>query len=288
MTTTPVRLSARPRAVEPLSVALIRPPMVVQPSSLSTHGPVPPIGLAYITAVVSSAGHEVSVIDAVALAMDHAEEFDTPSGVMRRVGLSPAQTVEQIRGTPDVIGVSLMFVHEWPQAREVVNLARVAFPESVIVVGGETATSFWPWMFEETDAIDYVVRGEGEATFVELLDRVAGGAAVDGLEGVVANARSAIAARAGTLPVRLRRLDEVPRPDWTKFDLDPYLEHPYFGVNRGRSMPVLATRGCPYRCSFCSSPQMWTTRYVVREPDDVVDEIASYVERYQARNVNFC
>ena len=96
MTTTPVRLSARPRAVKPLSVALIRPPMVVQPSSLSTHGPVPPIGLAYITAVVSSAGHEVSVIDAVALAMDHAEEFDTPSG-----GHAPRRTVAGADGGTD-------------------------------------------------------------------------------------------------------------------------------------------------------------------------------------------
>jgi radical SAM superfamily enzyme YgiQ (UPF0313 family) len=52
-------------------------------------------------------------------------------------------------------------------------------------------------------------------------------------------------------------------------------------------MPVLATRGCPYRCSFCSSPQMWTTRYVVREPEEVADEIAGYVERYGVRNVNF-
>jgi hypothetical protein len=52
-------------------------------------------------------------------------------------------------------------------------------------------------------------------------------------------------------------------------------------------MPVLATRGCPYRCSFCSSPQMWTTRYVTRDPDDVADEIAELVARHQLDNVNF-
>ncbi|MEL7207730.1 MAG: radical SAM protein, partial [Actinomycetota bacterium] len=52
-------------------------------------------------------------------------------------------------------------------------------------------------------------------------------------------------------------------------------------------MQILGTRGCPYKCSFCSSPQMWTTKYVVREPDDVVDEIADYVDQYGVANVNF-
>ena len=79
-----------------------------------------------------------------------------------------------------------------------------------------------------------------------------------------------------------------PRPAWDLVPLEKYWEHyPFFGVNRGRSMHVLGTRGCPYKCTFCSSPQMWTTKYVVREPEDVVDEIVEYVERYGVQNVNF-
>jgi len=58
-------------------------------------------------------------------------------------------------------------------------------------------------------------------------------------------------------------------------------------VNLGRSMPILATRGCPYQCTFCSSPAMWTTRYYVRDPADVADEIATYVERHRVTNVDF-
>ena len=52
-------------------------------------------------------------------------------------------------------------------------------------------------------------------------------------------------------------------------------------------MPLLATRGCPYRCTFCSSPLMWTTRYDTREPAQVVDEIEGYVHRYRVENIDF-
>jgi radical SAM superfamily enzyme YgiQ (UPF0313 family) len=60
-----------------------------------------------------------------------------------------------------------------------------------------------------------------------------------------------------------------------------------FGVHRGRTMPVVATRGCPYRCTFCSSPRMWTTRYYARAPEDVVDEIERGVEQYGVEAVDF-
>ncbi len=61
----------------------------------------------------------------------------------------------------------------------------------------------------------------------------------------------------------------------------------YQGVNRGRSMPILATRGCPFRCTFCSSPEMWTTRYTVRPVEELVDEIESYVKTHEISNVDF-
>ena len=50
---------------------------------------------------------------------------------------------------------------------------------------------------------------------------------------------------------------------------------------------MLATRGCPYQCTFCSSPTMWTTRYVMRKPALVVDEIEHYMNEYGAENIDF-
>jgi anaerobic magnesium-protoporphyrin IX monomethyl ester cyclase len=52
-------------------------------------------------------------------------------------------------------------------------------------------------------------------------------------------------------------------------------------------MPIIATRGCPYQCTFCSNPEMWTTRWYARDPDLVLDEIRDYQERYGATNFDF-
>ena len=52
-------------------------------------------------------------------------------------------------------------------------------------------------------------------------------------------------------------------------------------------MPILATRGCPYQCTFCSSPTMWTTRYIMRNPKDIVDEIEWLVKKYDANDFEF-
>jgi anaerobic magnesium-protoporphyrin IX monomethyl ester cyclase len=265
-----------------------------------------------------------------------------------------------------VLGITHMFLHEWPTIREIATRAKAAIPGLVVVLGGENATSYWPWIFRETDVVDHCVLGEGERTMAALCERLAAGEPVAGLPGVAsrgthtdlapraqvldrAEARDAFdaedrdapaaagardAARSGagvggastitdgaragvpsprsggsvaagaagtalldapaasaapTLSRRSTDLGALPRPAWEYFPVERYMAHAdNHGVNRGRSMPLLSTRGCPYRCTFCSSPDMWTTKYVTREPREVVDEIKDYIARYRIDNVNFC
>ena len=268
-------------------VTLVRPPCVLLVKTLSGGGPIPPVGLAYVAAALLEAGHDVRVIDAAVEAVDELEEFETDLGTMRRVGLSPEQIVERIEPSTQMIGLSHMFLHEWPTVREIATLARERFPDAVIVVGGENATGFWPWMFEQSAALDVVVKGEGERTVVALADRVAAGQPYDDIQGLVSRPPDGPPVDNG-LPARIRHLAEVSRPAWDLFPMAEYFEaRSYFGVHRGRTMPMLATRGCPYECSFCSSPNMWTKRYSVRDPDDIADEIAGYVDRWGVENVDF-
>lgn len=277
----------RRAADDRIAVALIRPPIVVFPRSLSSYGPVPPIGLAYIAAVLRELGHRVQVIDASGEAIDRHEDFDTPVGRLRRVGLGPDEVVARVVPDVQLIGITHMFLHEWPQVRTLATALRERFPHAFIVLGGENATAFSSWIFEECEAVDACVLGEGEATVAEVAACLAAGEPLDDIDGIALRQPGAPAVSRGLRP-RLRKLAEIPRPAWDLFPLDQYWRYAdFFGIHRGRSMPMLATRGCPYKCSFCSAPQMWTTRYLVRDPEDVVDEIQDYVERYQIDSVNF-
>jgi radical SAM superfamily enzyme YgiQ (UPF0313 family) len=84
---------------------------------------------------------------------------------------------------------------------------------------------------------------------------------------------------------RIRNIDKIPEPYWDDLPLETYMSGGYsHGVNIGRSMPILATRGCPFRCTFCSSPFMWTTRWEARTPQLVFDEMVKYIEKYNAIN----
>jgi radical SAM superfamily enzyme YgiQ (UPF0313 family) len=281
---TPVRLGQR-SALRPVAVGVVRAPIVVNPVNLGFMAPVPPLGLAYLCAAVRDAGHEVQLVDAAGEGLDAYSEFDTDVGPMGRFGLTPAEAVARLRDGSEVVGIGLMFLHEWAQVAEIAREARLRFPDARIVVGGETATACTDEVFEAMPEVDVVVRGEGERTFVAYLDAI--GSGIEPAAGGPLVIRHASPEEPRGLPVRIREVDELPRPAWDLVPLDQYWAHTPHGVDRGRSMPLLASRGCPYKCTFCSAPQMWTTRFVVRDPDDLASEIADYVDRYGIANVNF-
>jgi anaerobic magnesium-protoporphyrin IX monomethyl ester cyclase len=274
-------------AVPPAIVTLIRPPVLQIPVSFSSYGAMPPIGLAYIAAVLRDAGHHVRLIDGPGEALTRFTNVPGPAGTLQLNGLTAAEIVDRVDPATEIVGITHMFLHEWPTIRDIAERLKVKIPGAAIVIGGENATGFWPWIFESTDAVDYCVLGEGEATMLELVARLKTGRSTADLPGIASRAGKADAP--AQLSGRMTNLEAIPRPAWEYTEIESYMSvADNHGVNRGRSIPMMATRGCPYQCTFCSSPSMWTTKYVLRTPEDVVDELRSYVERYRVSNVNFC
>ncbi len=274
----------------PVRVALVRPPIFQILTSLSYFGAVPPIGLAYIAAVLREAGHALTVVDAAGEALDRVVRVGGAVSSLYRSGLTPEEVVARLPVDTELVGITHMFHHEWPTIRAIAEGARARCPRAFIVVGGENATAAWEQILAECPAVDACVLGEGEATALELAARLAAGAPLDDLAGLALRAPpDGRRTEAPRLPRRLTRLDAIPLPAWELFPMAAYFRGAdTFGVHRGRSIPLLATRGCPFQCTFCSSPKMWTTRYVTRPPQDVVDEIRTWIERYGVDNVDFC
>ncbi|MEZ4454393.1 MAG: radical SAM protein [Nannocystaceae bacterium] len=263
----------------------MHPPTITAPRSLSYYGAMPPLGVAYLAAAAREAGHEVEVVDASGEALDRTWPWPSEVGELVVQGLEIPAIVARIDPAVEVVGVSHMFLHQWPLLRALLPAIRRRAPGATILLGGENATAFWPTILSECPAVDACVLGEGEATLVELLAAIAGGRPITGVGGLALRERGLLRCT-GARP-RIAALDELPSPAWELLPVDAYLDHGCrSGVDRGRSMPVLTSRGCPYRCSFCSSPGMWGTRYRRRDPAAVVEEIERLVGRYGITNVD--
>lgn len=100
------------------TVSIIRPPVVVMPGALATHGPTPPLGAAYVAAALRDAGFGVQLIDAAGEAIGHSVEVDSPVGPLQRIGLPLEAISDRIDPQASVVGISTMFLHEWPTVRE--------------------------------------------------------------------------------------------------------------------------------------------------------------------------
>jgi radical SAM superfamily enzyme YgiQ (UPF0313 family) len=276
---------ARFRAPEEgaFKVQLLRPPRTMSRHYYSILAS-PPIGLAYVAGVLVRAGYPVQILDAQGEALE--QWTVSACGRFRHQGLTDEQVIARIDPDARILGVSLMFSQEWVRNRRLLERIRERFPHLIIVAGGEHATALPRETLAQCAPIDYVVRGEGEITFLALVHGLNRGESVETLQGL-AFGRDHTFTMNGT-SLRIRDIDSMPPPAWHLSRVDAYFRPEWkLADQTGRTMPILATRGCPYQCTFCSNPGMWTTTYKMRDPVAVVDEIEGLVDRFQIDSVDF-
>ncbi|MEO8601512.1 MAG: radical SAM protein [bacterium] len=267
----------------PLNVGLLNLPCLMARKTLSYFEGAPPLGLAYIAGSLRAAGYTPVVLDALGEGCDRYSLFPSLKGDLLVQGYGIDDIVDRLPEGLDVLGIGHLFLHELRFLQALLPRLKARFPDTAIVLGGETATGMWDELLRMLPEVTACILGEGEQAFLALLrswERGTGLAQVSSLayrvDGVPRqNARAA----------RARDIDAIPWPAWDLFPVERYLEAGIrSGVNRGRSMPLLTSRGCPFTCAFCSAPTMWGTTYVGRDPAMLLDEIESLMRRYQVTN----
>lgn len=272
----------RPSEVRSKHVTLIRPAMI---SSISTwSNPItPPLGVAYLAAMLREYGHQVDAIDAIGEKVD---QYAREDGYLIQ-GLTIDETVDRIDPQTELIGISCMFTQDWLFVRRMIHKIRERFPYTPIVAGGEHVTALPEYTLQDCPDLDFLVLGEGEESIVEMANHADDIAQLRQVHGIAyldddgqyvqTCARS-----------RIRDVDDVPYPAWDLFPMEAYLDNRNaHGVYHGRSMGILATRGCPYKCTFCSNPVMYGKLWLARDPGKVLDEIEHYIRTYNAENIDF-
>jgi len=266
-------------------ITLCRPFVVLSKTTYST--PVTlPLGLAYLAGVLEKAGYKTKIIDAIG--EDHPVKIRRSHDNKYNIqGLNSDEILEKIDPDTFIIGITLMFSLEWFAQRVLIEKIRKKFPNAIIVVGGEHASSVSEFTLRDCPSIDYVIKGEGEFSMLEFSHLMFNGRDVTNIPGLCfVNEKNQFVDNG--LSKRIEHIDTLPRPAWHLLKPENYfIDNFAFGLSGGRNMPILATRGCPYQCTFCSSPSMWTTRYIMRKPEEIVDEIEWLKQEYQASSFEF-
>jgi anaerobic magnesium-protoporphyrin IX monomethyl ester cyclase len=214
----------------------------------------PSLGLAYLGAVSEQQGHTVRIYD----------------GDVEDISLEKV-----LRDfAPDLVGITantIQIKSAWRDAALVKSIADIP-----VVLGGPHPTVL-PAESAERPAVDIVVRGEGEVVWEELClwRRVDGKwqAAISDLESVQGISYQTPDGQVHHNPDRpvIEDLDSLPLPAYHLFKINRYTNlQPTVDHIEGPSYPILTSRGCPYRCTYCS--QIGPRRWRMRSPDNVVAE----------------
>jgi anaerobic magnesium-protoporphyrin IX monomethyl ester cyclase len=269
-------------------VTLIRPPFVQPIDSIHHTEGTPPLGMAYLLGSLKDRGHEVCAIDAFGEDINRYAFITNieAKGILIN-GIGAEKIVSKIPQHTEVIAVTCMFSNEWVYTKYIINKIKLRFPKVPIIAGGEHITAESYRSMLSTPALTACALGEGEETINDLVDTLVTGRNLADVLGIAYFDENGNY-RKTERRLRMRKLDDIPLPSWEEIPIENYLDA---GLGNGtlqrRTIPMLASRGCPYTCTFCSSPSMWGIRWVSRKPRLVVDEIKSYITRYNINHIDF-
>lgn len=231
-------------------------------STFQTFGFVfPPLGLLYVAAAAEKKGYKVKI-----------EDFNVSGNTPHKFNFREF----------DVVGIT-SDTRRFPAAVEIGIRAKKA---GCIVVMGGPHPAFVDEEVLKAGYADFIVKGEGEITFSELLNTLRFGNEMEQLKGI-SFLKDGNLVR--THPTELiEDLDGLPSPARHLVDMDVYKKagYKYGGV---RSVAIIsASRGCPYECNFCLVPKFTGRKWRARSPLSIIKEIEDLYYNYGYRAIAFC
>lgn len=217
----------------------------------------PPLGICSIAAVLLQHGFRVAILD------------------LHQGQNQPEDVVARCRaGNPKIVGITAS-TPTYPNALRVSRFVKAWNPDVITVLGGPHATGAAD-SCAQILSMDYVCVGEGEQSFLQLVQALLNGAGdPDTVPGFV-HQRGGQVVRTG-VPCRLADLDTLPLPARELLNLDAYYQ-------KGA---IISSRGCPIGCSFCSCAAIVGNTYRVHSVARVLDEMQHLKERYGVRFFDF-
>ena len=259
-------------------IILINPPLI---ASRQDEHVSPPLGLAYLAAVLCQNDYQVSIID-----MSIGARRKSSDGYYY-IGKSWDETgVILAKEKPDIVGVGCPFSSRLPFAIRTVNLVKEILPKAKVIMGGLHPTIAPNETLEKSGA-DYIVIGEGEKVLIRLLAAIQSGEDVSSIDAVGGYYKGKRFINPQLdLP---EPLDDIPHPARDLLDMDSYIGQPMalWSARKNRQTSVITSRGCPMKCTFCSAHRQSGHKWRGRSTENVLEELQLLKDRYRIESIAF-
>lgn len=230
--------------------------------NIKSHDPMPCLSVAYLKSYIKSKSkHDAIIVD---LAF-HKKNWK--KHVLKKISIEK----------PDIIGFSVISFN-YPSAIEIADFIKQKFNIKIIFGGVHVILS--PQEVIENKLVDIICTGEGEEVIQELLDNNLNCENIKGIwykisDKIIKNKRRKL----------IEDLDSIPFPDFSDFNFKRYF------ITSHKNFPILASRGCPFSCTYCSNHALRKRllgKYVrFRSVDNVIEEINLRIKQYKDQGLSF-
>lgn len=216
----------------------------------------PPLNLLYIAPYFINSGFEVDICDEVIKSFE-------------KYNLKDYQ----------IVGIT----SDTPRFNRAMAIARASKGAGKIVIMGGPHVTFEDVSTLQTGCVDYIVRNEAELILPHLLEAIKNNIEPHEVKGISWIDRNGKIHRQPGAPLP-ENLDALPLPARNIVNMDDYKLTKIFDRP---ITSVFTSRGCPYNCDFCITPQLGNRKWRKREPLKVVDEVEFLINTYGFRAIAF-
>ena len=254
----------------------------------------PSLGLMLIAPILEQHGHQVKIYDTALSGWDNRKIIDKKNNIVL-IGHSDEDIASEVSNfAPDVVAISVLFSNLLESAHNIAKIIKKINKNIKVVLGGNHIScavkdyqaaildknSGLPKNIKDldNDHFDYAMTGEGEFNFTKLVDNLINKEDIDKIPGLVR--KLGPEKYLINPPTRVHDLNTLPRPARHLVDMEAYFKIGAFHSAKSRSkrvLSVMCSRGCPEKCTFCSTPEMWGQNTRWRSTAHIMDEISNDV-----------
>jgi len=266
----------------------------------------PSLGLMIIAQKLLDDGHVVKIHDAALEGWNNRKIIDPKKNI-----ITIGQSNDEIRKllsdfSPDIVAISVLFSNFLDSAHLIARLAKEVDKNIKVVLGGNhISNSISDYSFAlinkdsnlpdfiedlDDDNIDFALVGEGETSMIQLSNAIVNNndddvSKISGLVKKIGHKKYFINSKRDRHEMNL-----IPRPARHLVNMEAYFKVGAFHSSKSKSnrvLNVMCSRGCPERCNFCTTPEMWGNKVRWRTIEHIMDEIRNDVRDYRIGEIQF-